>query len=296
MYAHGRTNSGVYTLYDSNGHLFKVFCQFNASALSGYTFLSRDAIALHERYPLDLTSLYNDRSHIVLRVFESNGSQSHIRVDNMGTYASQDMTFMLNAHTAFGRPGGIPELGPYLFVGLPGPPRSSHALLQTSGFKANAVDYTWICTNTQYYQIVQFPNRFASSVESTGDESSSLTGWLSGRVAVTQDAVIETADDFRSVTELQFGSDSCGLHSIIQNWNSVSGTAIGLPFSKLCLTLKEQLTWFCNSTVKTEIYGIFYYRNTTQLYNSREAGKYIFTVVPLFYNPLFKDPLDYKTA
>ncbi len=232
MYAHGSTNSGEYTLYDSSGHLYKVFCQFSSSSLTGYTFLSRDAIALHDRYPLALSTLYNDRSHIVLIVFESDGSQSQIRVDNLETYASLDMTVMLNAHTAFGRPSGIPELGPYLFVGLPGPPRSSHALLQTSGFKANSVDYPWICTNTQYYQIVQFPNRFDSSVESTGDdEQSSLDSWLSGKETVAQEDLVEDVDDFRSLLEIQFGSESCGLHSIIQSWTNVVGTAIGLPFS-----------------------------------------------------------------
>ncbi len=195
-------------------------------------FLSRDVIALQDRFPVNFDELYNDRSHIVLRVFESDGGQSQLRIDPLDAYVSDQMFFMLNNHSGFVSPGGLPELGPYLYVGVPGPPRTSHNVETESGLKANGTAYPWQCDNTQYYQFIQFPNRFDSSAEASGDENASLSGWLSSRENVTLENMINSPDDFQSVLELQFGSDTCGHHSIIQNWTSVTGTAIGLPFSK----------------------------------------------------------------
>ena len=231
-------------MYGPNDYIYKVFCQFNTASMTGYTFLSRDAIALQARFPVDLDALYNGTSHVALRVFESSGQQSQVRVDSLDPYASDPMNFMLNGHTGFATPVGIPELGPYLFVGVPGPPRSSYELETASGFKANGVDYSWNCFNTQHYHFVQFPNRFDSSVEPTGDEESSLSGWLSGREAVPLEDVMNSVDDYRSVVALEFGSESCGLHSVTQNWNTTSGMSIGMPFSKIvfhCLAIADTL-------------------------------------------------------
>ena len=206
--------------------------------MRGYVFLSRDAIALQDRFPVNFSDLHSNSSHIVLRVFESDGGQSQLRIDPLDAYASDKMVFMLNNHAGFASPTGLPELGPYLFVGVPGPSRYPyhHDHIETeSGFKANGMNYSRLCINTQFHHFVQFPNRFDSSTEPTGNEEAFLSGWLNTRETMAPDNAINSVEDFQSVVGLQFGNETCGLHMIMQNWtgfHNITGVAIGLPFGK----------------------------------------------------------------
>ncbi len=151
VYRYGNTDSGEYILYGPNNYMYKVFCQFDSTSMRGYVFLSRDAIALQDRFPVNFSDLHSNSSHIVLRVFESDGGQSQLRIDPLDAYASDKMVFMLNNHAGFASPTGLPELGPYLFVGVPGPSRYPyhHDHIETeSGFKANGMNYSRLCINT----------------------------------------------------------------------------------------------------------------------------------------------------
>ena len=182
---------------------------------------------------VNIHPLYNPSSNFALRLFFKTGTQEQVIIEKLPTYAG-DLTFRINTHNGFAKPYGDPELGPYMFVGIPGPDLNDYNLPRTSGFVANGVNHTWECYHTEYHHFVQYSNRFDSPSGYTGGESESMAGWLNNRSTVVGDDVIPTVAVERFVFNLEahFGSHSCGLAALIQNWADLIGVSIGLPFGK----------------------------------------------------------------
>ncbi len=233
--AYGSTLSDVYILHNSRGQLFKVFCHFDSKDYKGYTFFSRDSILPNGTFQLDLHSLYNARSRFALRLFFEDGKQEQVIIRPLEDGYGRDVTFMLNTHVGFAAPRGDPELGPYLFVGIPGPDLTHYNQSLPSGFRSNGTKQSWNCSATEYHHFVQYPNRFDSPpFDSTpqfpSGKNVSTQPWVSERRSV---ANIPPAEDFAFNLEVRFGNSTCGLSEFIPHGADPIGASIGLAFGKI---------------------------------------------------------------
>ncbi|XP_045213504.2 uncharacterized protein LOC123564196 [Mercenaria mercenaria] len=91
----GVTSSGVYTLH-YRMQPFTVYCLMNENG--GYTFISPETYM-----NVDIKSLSNDNSHVVIRHRRTNGLQYETRIEQISRYKSRPLSVQYNAHTGYKR-------------------------------------------------------------------------------------------------------------------------------------------------------------------------------------------------
>ncbi|KAH3812280.1 hypothetical protein DPMN_140706 [Dreissena polymorpha] len=217
--ANGALKSGTYTVQNSAGQSYRIYCQFYNGY--GYTFLSTST-----NVNVDMSSLYDDKSHVIIRHKRSNGVQYTSTMAQLGSYASTPVSVQYSAYSGYGGPLNT-AMAPYIFVGFI--PASMTYTGAVQGWKVNGGDLTFTsCDGNPNSYITFFFNPSGQGYSSyVGGHNTLMYQWYDGASAVAQSEYLPD-EFFANYHEVHQGG--CGGYS--RGSNVPTGGAVGMKFSE----------------------------------------------------------------
>ena len=217
----GILSSGSYTV-EHNGNRINIYCLFYHGY--GYTFISPDTAGT-----VNMTSFYDDTSHVLIRHKRSNGNQYYSTIEQLTAFSGTPISVQFNKHAGY---QGLQntDMYPYVFVGFI--PQSANREGDTQGWKVNGEERTFTnCDgNPNSYLVALFNQNTAGYTANTGDYNTLMFAWYDKASGVSSGE--EIADDFFTPTyEAHHGG--CGGYSTSSNVPDVTGLAVGVKFSEL---------------------------------------------------------------
>ncbi|KAH3812264.1 hypothetical protein DPMN_140690 [Dreissena polymorpha] len=217
--ANGALKSGTYTIQNSAGQSYRIYCQFYDGY--GYTFLSTST-----NVNVDMSSLYDDKSHVIIRHKRSNGIQYTSIMAQLGIFASNPVSVQYSGHSGYQGPQNT-AMAPYIFVGFIPQSLTYKGALQ--GWKVNDEELTFEnCDGNPNSYITFFFNPSGQGyTDYVGGHNTLLYQWYDGASAVAQSENLPD-EFFANYHEVHQGG--CGGYS--RGSNVPTGGAVGMKFSE----------------------------------------------------------------
>lgn len=228
--ANGGLPSGTYSVTNSNGDPFTVYCQFYSGY--GYTFVSSNT-----NVDVDMSSLYDDTTHVVIRHRQGDGIQYTAKMEQLDSYSSIPLLVQFNGHTGYQAHINI-DMSPYIYVGFI--PQSESDSRQ--GWKCNDVEYTFTnCDGSpNSYITFLFNHDGAAYTSSSGDLNELMYPWFNLASAVTPSENLPD-DFFTQYYEIHHGG--CGGFAtgdtLPDNLDLYVDANVGVKFGKYNTTLSH---------------------------------------------------------
>ncbi|KAH3815439.1 hypothetical protein DPMN_143962 [Dreissena polymorpha] len=216
--ANGALINGTYTIQNSDGQSYKIYCQFYDGY--GYTFLSTST-----NVNVDMSSLYDDKSHVIIRHKRSSGVQYTSTMAQLGTFSSNPVSVQYSGHSGYQGPQNT-AMAPYIFVGFI--PQSLNRKDDLQGWKVNGEDLTFNnCDGNPNSYIAFFFNPSGQGyTDNVGGHNKLMYQWYDGASAVAQSEYLPD-EFFANYHEVHQGG--CGGYS--RGSNVPTGGAVGMKFS-----------------------------------------------------------------
>lgn len=218
LFRNGITSSGVYTLYHQM-QTFIVFCLFKKEG--GYTFIYPEILI-----EVDINSLSNDNSHVLIRHRRTNGVQYESRIEQITRYQSRPISVQYNSHVAYQGPVNS-LMTPYIYVGLTPEilDNGRNHKGDTQGYRSNGQDVTFVNCDGNPNGYFAFLFNHNSVAPSSWYSPALARQWVDTAIKVTDEVI---PDKFLSFFELHFGG--CGVFASTDRIQDVTGAAVGIPF------------------------------------------------------------------
>ncbi|WAR11836.1 hypothetical protein MAR_026016, partial [Mya arenaria] len=214
--AKGALLSGAYTVQNSAGQSFRIYCLFKDGY--GYTFLSKNT-----NVAVDMGSLYDDKTHVLVRFTKSN-KQYESTLAQIDSFASVPLSVQYNGYTGYNRPQNF-GMTPYIYVGFI--PKSYTSKGARQGWKTNGQEqiFTNCDANPNSYIMFMFNNANKPYTSYAGSKNSLMYKWYDEGTLVTSSDYV--TNEFLTIYhEIHHGG--CGGYS--RGSNVPTFANIGLKF------------------------------------------------------------------
>ncbi|XP_052276692.1 polycystic kidney disease 1-related protein-like isoform X3 [Dreissena polymorpha] len=218
--ANGALRSDIYTVNNSAGQSYRIYCQFYEGY--GYTFLSSST-----NVTVDMASLYDNTSHVIIRhkASKGQGNQYTSTIAQLGSYASVPVSVQYSAFSGYQGPRNT-HMAPYIFVGYIPISMSVRGTMQ--GWKVNGEELNFTnCDGNPNSYIAFFFNPSGQMYRGhVGQRNDLLYKWYDSSSEVAQDKRIPH-EFFVYYHEVHLGG--CGGYSVGSNvptWG-----AVGMKFN-----------------------------------------------------------------
>lgn len=215
----GALTSGTYSVTNNNGDNITVYCQYYRGY--GYTFVSNNTNA-----DVNMTSLYDDTSHVIIRHKRANGYQYSAVLEQLSMYSLTPLLVQYNGHTGYQAQQNT-NMTPYIYVGFI--PESMTIKRANQGWTCNGREYTFQnCDANPNSYIVFFFNRAGAGYTSyAGYYRSLLYPWYDDALNVTSNEYLPD-EFFTSFYEIHHGG--CGGYATGNVVSDIVGANVGVKF------------------------------------------------------------------
>ena len=216
--------SGIYKIRVSHGTL-EVYCEMSLAS-RGYTFVSIEGVSVLTKE--DLSNLFTDKSHVLLRINKKDGSQPYTVIRQRSVSTVKEISVQLSEYKGYASPVNV-HMGPYLYLGIQ--PASIVKKDKVLGFESNGKNITYnVCGVPTQSLLAFFPN--AKELPTANGHSHNLVYERLGVAVDWRNSALRAPSgrriplDFFLFTEMYFGG--CGCYTESQRWVDALGTAIGV--------------------------------------------------------------------
>lgn len=218
MAADGLLPSGNYTVTNGNGHSFQIFCQFYSGY--GYVFISNATDV-----DVDVSSLMDDTSQVVVRHKRANGQQYTSTIEQLERYSSIPILVQFNVQIGDNALVNT-QMTPFIYVRFI--PETHTAPGNVEGWKVNGIERTFTnCDgNINSYFAFLFDHS-QNGYTVSGNENSLTFDWYHSASQVDFNEQVPE-EFFTSFYEIHHGG--CGGYSTSDSVPDIVGAAVGVKF------------------------------------------------------------------
>lgn len=234
---------------NSNGQSFKVYCQFYNGY--GYAFVSKNTAVT-----VDMSSLRDDTSHVIIRHKRANGRQYTATLEQLSRYSSTPILVQYNGHSGYNRPQNY-VMTPYIYVGFV--PQSLTYRGATHGWKCNGKEYTFSnCdANANSYIVFLFNHNNRGYTSYQGYYNTLMFPWYDTATILSTSENIPD-EFFSTIYEIHHGG--CGGYGTGRAVSDIKGATVGVKFS----TYRFLLIFFQSVFITLKRFKIIYGLGATQ--------------------------------